>query len=167
MKVSEVHWRKGTPKTDVEAKVAYSELMKIKRKQGLSPEAVLESASSPESILHSFFNWDDSDAARKYRLLQASNLIRSFEVVYKEMPEKAVRAFEIQTRKPAGSTIKQTIYTTAEEANADPDNHDRLVADAIKGFMAWRRRFGNIKEFEKLNAVFDEIVNTLSEPALN
>lgn len=46
----------------------------------LTPEEVIRLARSPESILHPLFEWDDSVAARKYRVDQARTLISSFEI---------------------------------------------------------------------------------------
>jgi hypothetical protein len=37
----------------------------------LTEEIVLEAARSPDSYLHSLFEWDDAKAARKYRELWA------------------------------------------------------------------------------------------------
>lgn len=42
----------------------------------LNPEEVVEFARNPNTALHSKFNWDDSEAARLYRLQQARNVIR-------------------------------------------------------------------------------------------
>jgi hypothetical protein len=37
----------------------------------LTEEIVVEAARSPDSYLHSLFEWDDAKAARKYRELRA------------------------------------------------------------------------------------------------
>lgn len=47
----------------------------------LTPEAVVESARSPESPMHGLFTWDDAVAGQKWRLEQARELIRSVKVV--------------------------------------------------------------------------------------
>lgn len=43
----------------------------------LRPEVVVAKASVEESPLHSFFLWDDSEAAHRFRLSQARQLIRT------------------------------------------------------------------------------------------
>ena len=64
-----------------------SELEKIlkgiqKRNGGvLRPENVVETARPPGSALHSFFTWDDSEAAEKWRLEEARTLIRTVTIV--------------------------------------------------------------------------------------
>lgn len=51
------------------------------RKGRLQPDDVLEEAESPDSPLHSFFEWDDSAAARAFRLSQARVLITRVKIV--------------------------------------------------------------------------------------
>lgn len=42
----------------------------------ITPELVLAEASDPRHPLHDRFEWDDSEAARQFRLVQASMLLR-------------------------------------------------------------------------------------------
>jgi hypothetical protein len=56
-------------------------LAKLAQRGMLSPHAVLDAASDPRHPLHSAFDWDDSEAAAKWRLEQARTLIRSVRVV--------------------------------------------------------------------------------------
>jgi len=46
----------------------------------LTPEAVIEAAKNPESVLHDAFTWDDTEAAHSFRLYQARKLISSVKV---------------------------------------------------------------------------------------
>lgn len=46
----------------------------------LTTEAVVEAAAPPTSALHRYFEWDDTEAARRYRLDQAAALIRRVKV---------------------------------------------------------------------------------------
>lgn len=47
----------------------------------LTPGLVVDDASSPDSPLHSHFEWDDSIAAQRHREDQARSLIRSVQIV--------------------------------------------------------------------------------------
>src|SRR4051812_35266483 len=52
-------------------------LLAIREKRGtLTPEVVVEEAADPSHPLHHRFEWNDDEAARKYRLLQAASLLR-------------------------------------------------------------------------------------------
>lgn len=63
-------------------KLIEARLAKIAAECGgnLTPDAVLEDARSKKSPLHDCFEWDDSEAAHRYRLEQARTLIRSVRV---------------------------------------------------------------------------------------
>lgn len=66
--------------TDERAAI-HSELKQLADESRLTPQAVVEQARNPTSILHAFFQWDDQKAAQQHRLDQARRLISSFEIV--------------------------------------------------------------------------------------
>lgn len=55
-------------------------LIASKNEGSLTPEDVVNDAKYDNSPLHKFFEWDDGEAAAKYRLEQARQLIRSVRV---------------------------------------------------------------------------------------
>lgn len=57
----------------------------------LTPALVVERASSPEHPLHGKFCWDDTEAARRFRLVQAQGVIRSVKVEVRTRPNETVR----------------------------------------------------------------------------
>ena len=63
-------------------KVAHARLERIRaRNKGvLTPADVVKDASDESSPLHSYFTWDDTEAAHQYRLDQARTLIRNVKV---------------------------------------------------------------------------------------
>lgn len=77
-----------------------SELRSIKNKHGeVTPENVLNEARVESSILHSFFEWNDTEAARRYRLSQASKMLRAIEVkIIKDDEPLYIRAYEVLQR---------------------------------------------------------------------
>lgn len=60
-------------------KAAMAELQRMSKAAGgkITPEQLVEAARSEGSPLHRYFEWDDKEAADKYRLMQARTLIRS------------------------------------------------------------------------------------------
>lgn len=69
-------------KPKVSSKTVRDELLKLQDNRGrITPQAVVDEASNPKHPLHNLFEWDDTEAARKYRLDQARELIRSVDVV--------------------------------------------------------------------------------------
>lgn len=67
-------------------------LIELARKNGglLTAEAVVEAARPEESPLHDWFTWDDSEAARQWRLQQARQLIIRVKVEVATGPNETV-----------------------------------------------------------------------------
>lgn len=62
--------------------VIQRELERIYRRDGhLTASAVVEAAAPADSPMHECFTWDDSEAAREYRLSQARKLIKRVKVI--------------------------------------------------------------------------------------
>jgi hypothetical protein len=70
-------------------------LEKMARQNGgvLMIDDVIEEAKKEESILHSYFEWDDSEAAIQYRREQARNLIQKCKITVLTSEPTHVRAF--------------------------------------------------------------------------
>lgn len=56
------------------------ELHSLMSEGRLRPEDVVDAARNPNSALHSYFTWDDSEAAVAYRLQEARALIKRVKV---------------------------------------------------------------------------------------
>jgi len=59
----------------------------------LRPADVVEYAKDPGTALHSMFEWDDTEAAHKYRLQQARQIIRVVTITSPINQDEKVRAF--------------------------------------------------------------------------
>lgn len=57
----------------------------------LRPEDVVDAARNPNSALHSYFTWDDSEAAAAFRLQEARALIKRVKVNIVRSDEMVVR----------------------------------------------------------------------------
>lgn len=165
MKIDSIRWKERFPNAGVKAETAHEEIMRIKDKNGglVSPDDIVKEASKRSNPLHPLFTWDDTEAARKHRLNEAGALLRSIEITYIELPSQPRRAFEVAYKKPHGSEQKQTLYATAQEAAADPENHARLIAEAVRTLMAWRSRFRYLQELSHLMEKIDETVTSLAD----
>lgn len=105
----------------------------------LSPEVVLDVASDPGHELHSRFEWDESEAARRYRLVQAQYLIRSVKVTVQRTPESQpvrVRAFI------ADRELGPVALPGADPDGPDPVGNYRPVEEVVESDIlrtAWFR----------------------------
>lgn len=160
----EVHYKPGKELRGISATVLHSFLMQIKENQPdgrLTPEVIVKVSESKNSLLHPFFDWSNSRAAHKFRMLQARGLInRTHIAVCKPGAEK---------RKSGKSTV--VVYKAIVSA-IDPEKETRnsyhsVVEVARRPDMSniYLNRLKNkvrsiIKEFESYKEL-TEILNTL------
>lgn len=84
----------------------------------LTPDAVVEAARDPDSILHPHFTWSDTEAAHKQRLSEARALIRSVRVIVRTVPF-VVHAPKF-VRDPVASPLQG--YVSLSRLATDEDN---------------------------------------------
>jgi hypothetical protein len=82
------------------------------QKDVLLPEDVVEAARNPNSTMHSFFEWDDTEAARSFRLVQARWLIRSVEIVVERHDAKTTIAPAYSFQGKQGYVSTQAVIKT-------------------------------------------------------
>lgn len=129
--------------------VILRELNRIAKKSKglLIPEKVVEEAKPEDSPLHSQFNWDDTEAARQYRIYQAKNLIRTV-VRYAEIngDKRAVRVFVSLTpdREEEGG------YRDVVAVLSDKSMRRQMLEDAMKELAAFEKKYANLKELTEV-----------------
>jgi hypothetical protein len=111
----------------------YDELTQLVEANGgrVTAELVLERAQDPTSSFHTHFVWDDTEAAHRYRLQQAGQLIRKFKLV----------------RNSGGRTIRVEAFVKV------PDSQDGYVPVEQAVTMDWvvqHRRIQLIASMERL-----------------
>jgi hypothetical protein len=119
----------------------------------LEPEAVLEHARSHNSVLHGYFEWDDTKAAHQYRVGQAGDLIRAVQVDVTRSnvePPKTIRAFV---------SVKQggeRSYTSTLHALSDEQLRAQVLATAWAELLALRRKYEHLEELGRIFAAMDD-----------
>lgn len=118
----------------------------------VTPENVLEKARDDSTELHKCFEWDDSVASEKYRLIQARDVIRHFVVEYKTSEEKKepIRTYQI-------STTKNT-YLPTRVIVQQPDEYAALLARAKEELRNFERRYNSIAELEEVFEAIDRLI---------
>lgn len=111
------------------SQAAKNELLQLQQEAPLTPVAVLERARSANSALHSLFEWDDSEAARQYRLTQAAGLIRRVvvRVPARRTPIRPVQVVALAPPKLPPTPIAEPMSTPQGAAAAFWQDLDRLV----------------------------------------
>ena len=123
-----------------------SELRTIYERDGaLTPEAVLAAAADESSPLHDQFVWDDTEAARRYRLEQAGALIRRCKVTIVGADEQThrVRAY---VHLPSDEGRGRYVATVA--ALTDPEQRNVVLQQAVRDVAALRRKYKALIDFD-------------------
>ena len=113
----------------------------------LTPENVLMLAEDEDTELHKCFIWDDTEAAHRYRLSQARQIIQSF-VIKRDDPEETpvVRAYQI--------TTTPNTYQPTRMFLQQPDEYKALLNRAKQELQSFKMRFKMLSELEE---IFNEI----------
>jgi hypothetical protein len=120
--------RKGSYLSDDDAKLVGEEIERLMEMNGgeVTPTDILLEAKKLRSPLHKFFEWDDSNAAREYRLQQARVLVGSIvEVVVVEGVQQEHRSFF-----NVKNDDNEKVYVKLDVAVSQPDYADQLLQDA-------------------------------------
>jgi hypothetical protein len=125
-------------------------LGKIAQKHGgtLTPEQVLKAAAPKSSPLHQHFQWDDTEAAKQYRLMQAGQLIRRVRITYapSEGREFRVRAFVNVTPEACEDESPRGHYVSFETAIGIPNYREQLLANARRDAETFKQKYATLEE---------------------
>ena len=115
----------------------------------VTPANVLEKARNKKTELHKCFEWDDSVAGEKYRLIQARQIIQHFVIVPPDDEEDTpkVRSYQI--------TTECTKYEPTRMFLQNPDEYKELLKRAKAELAAFRQRYKMLSELENIFAEID------------
>lgn len=126
----------------------------------LSPALVVSSARAADSILHDYFEWDNSAAAELYRHNQASHLIRSIVVVTTpgldlQTPMRAFVSIRGAAEESDSEDGAAGSYTSITEAVRVVSYREQMIADALRDLEAYRQRYRMLTELTKWDAALE------------
>ncbi len=117
---------------------AQAELKALESRSGtLTPQEVVEAARDEGTALHECFTWDDGEAAERWRLEEARELIRSvrIEVHYEERTIRTVGYVRDTRREPAQAgyvaTMKVRKSSVSDVMRAELGAISALIGRAI------------------------------------
>lgn len=122
----------------------------------LKVEDVLEEARDENSILHRHFEWDNTEAAEKYRQIQARSLIQKCQIKLVTTDPVVVRAFvSLPTDRENGGGYRLT---------SDVVNDEQLKAEMMRDIQTTIQRWT-----KKMHLLDQDIADALItvEEALN
>lgn len=110
----------------------------------IDPDSLVAAASAASHPLHGHFEWNDTEAARKYRRVQAQSLIRSIHLTV--TIENLPLVIPAYVREMRGETIAG--YRAVMQVRSDADSARATVVDAMQ------RVASAVKRAKSLAAVF-------------
>lgn len=111
------------------------------------PEDVVSAARKEDSLIHSFFDWDDSSAAEKYRLWQARQLTKEVVIEYEGTSVPAY--YNVVVNRTESNSGSQG-YVPLERILSEEDLHNQVVAEAIRELRYWQKMYNSLRELEKV-----------------
>jgi hypothetical protein len=125
----------------------------------VSPQLLLDEARNPSSPFHKHFEWDDTAAAERYRLVQASAMIREWRGTVLRIDTGTRRVLVQPTRRVHSALSERgrgrSSYETTEQIMANPAKRRALIETLLKELTSYRRRYAEILELSKVWAAID------------
>jgi hypothetical protein len=143
-------------------KEAIAEIKAIEDRQGrLTPEQIVEAAQNTSSALHGCFCWDDSEAAHKYRIEQARELLKrvKIEIEYHETTIRVVGYVRDPDSEANKSQYRATMRVTKRGAVEVMEAElAAIVADMRRAFNLAVARSGDLPGLsDRINVIIGEV----------
>jgi len=112
----------------------------------LLPEIVVDEARPNSSPLHNYFTWDDSEAAEKYRLVEARELIAVCVEYLGEENKTEERVF----CSLSSDRAKKGGYRVLVDVLKNVSKRQQLLDDALFEMNIFRKRFQRVRELVRV-----------------
>lgn len=137
-------WKSGC-RISADAQKVADEILAIGK--SATTAQILDKARDEKTELHKCFDWDDAEAAEKWRLQQARHIVCNLVIKEKtDVPKPEVRVF-FKTDDESG--YKPTVLIMQ-----DKDEYQKLLARALAELNSFRAKYKSLTE---LDGVFDAI----------
>lgn len=131
------------------------ELERIEAAGELTNVNIVEFAKeNKDSELNKCFEWNDTEAGRKYRLIQASKILQNISIVVNDTePEETTKAFvNIKTKEE--TRVFKNIVSVIE----NDEEYNQLKEKAKKDFLSYKEKYDKILKLKDLKAIiFDNL----------
>ncbi len=115
----------------------------------LLPSAVVQFAEDANTALHAYFDWDNSEAAKQWRLEQARRVIRlSVTIITEELPPIRAMVSLTTDRKTGGG------YRSLYDVLDCVPLREQMILDALAELNVFKRKYSQLKQ---LAPVWDAI----------
>ena len=132
------------------------EIIRLEDKNGglLRPGDLVEAARPVSSPLHPEFEWDDSEAAEKYRLEQARKLLRVRLVIIETADgPKQTRAYVSLTPERTNHGGYRPIVSVLN----DSVMRNQLISDALDDLRRFKIKYAALNELAEIFSAIDNV----------
>ena len=120
----------------------------------LNSKSVLQYAKeNVDSELHKCFEWDDEIAGKKYRLMQANQILCSISIEIKEEPLKRQRVYV--NVKSSTTNVKQ--FKNINEVLKNDDEYRQLIEKAKQELQSYKEKYETLVNKNDLKEIIFEI----------
>lgn len=144
----------------VDAQAAGEEIENIIKDCGVcDPSTVVDKSRPEDAVLHKCFEWDNEIAGEEWRRQRARVLVGGLirvSVVENE-PQTEVRAFVSVSYIQDDKEVEKNKYISIETGLADTEFRKQILERARQEMLSFKKKYYNLKEFDKLFALIDEI----------
>ena len=129
---------------------------------------VVDDAKAKSSPLHDFFEWNDKQAAIKWRLEQARYVMGAINVIVTkdDGDEIETRAFHYVSvdggyENRDARHADQKVVVTVQRAMAEEELRRQVVETAMKQLKAWRKKYDQYSELSDIFTAIDKVQEEL------
>lgn len=148
------------PKGAPDAEKTASIFRKLESQHGaLTPEIVLDEARKKTSPLHDAFEWDDTEAANRWRLEQARHLIIQLRIVKVAEPGSgAERVLAVRAYSHVSDDQMGSVYSDTMTCLAIPEKRAQLIENARDKLKAAKAACSDLEEFAGVVREIDKVL---------
>lgn len=135
-------------------------LKELHEKKGiLHPKDVVEEARKESSPLHSQFEWDDTEAAEKYRVWQARELITTVYVKVESngKPRNQQVFVSLSSDREKGGGYRALVDVLSTKAG-----RNQLIRDALSDMQHFTQRYETMRELAQVRNEMNKATKVLS-----
>ena len=152
----------GAGYTDAQAETIGRRLEQLGQSsyRDISPGKIIADARKKSSPLNQFFEWDDSEAAARYRLWQARNIVNHLQIVIKtgsrEIETKAYHSVVVGQQEGEVRVYRPTM---SMKGPTEGEIRRQVLDSARRELASWRKRYAEYEDV--FGPIFDEIDKVL------
>lgn len=172
--VSKYSWRSGYGyKTSAE--VVGNALTEIEKRDGeVTSKSFLEYSRPEDSETHDMFEWDDTIAAEKYRLVQSGKIINQLQIELVQVEDSTPKKLDVTMDRTdvvkkvsafinvsARSTKGSAVFNNIQSAMADENKSRQVLLNALSDLKVFENKYSTLEEVRGvINAIheFEESV---------